>query len=264
MKYYIKLYFTYLKRAIISRLSYKKDALIGIFSFFLTNIASFLSLYFIIRSIPSLNGWDIYSLGFLMGFSMMPIALDHALTDELWQVAYFLVRNGQMDRFFTKPLPVLFQIIAELFQPEAFGELFLGIAMMIICGIKIKIKLTFSTILLMMVATIFGALIITSIKIAASSLAFKMKRSGIILQVQYELKNCGIYPISIYPKILKGILCFVVPFGLIMSIPVETAIYQTYNPYFLCGWIILTAICFLTVSILIWNAMIHQYESSGS
>ena len=85
---YVKLYFTCLKRSLISRLEYKKDTFIGILSFFISNIASILSIYFIINSIPSLNGYTMYELGFLYGFSMLPIAIDHLFSDDLWNVSY--------------------------------------------------------------------------------------------------------------------------------------------------------------------------------
>lgn len=94
---YISLYFTYIKRSIISRLEYKKDTFIAIFSFLISNVASILSIYFIIQSIPSLNGWTVEQLGFLYGFSMMPVALDHLFSDDLWLIAYHKVKNGDLD-----------------------------------------------------------------------------------------------------------------------------------------------------------------------
>ena len=99
---YVKLYFTCLKRSLISRLEYKKDTLIGILSFFLGNLTSILSIYFIINSIPSLQGYSMYELGFLYGFSMIPVAIDHLFSDDLWMVAYHKVRMGEMDRYFFK------------------------------------------------------------------------------------------------------------------------------------------------------------------
>ena len=90
---YIKLYFTCLKRAIISRLQYKADSIIGIIGFLISNTATLLSIYFIIDAIPSLNGWSIYELGFLYGFSMMPVAFDHFFSDELWNTAYWKIKN---------------------------------------------------------------------------------------------------------------------------------------------------------------------------
>lgn len=261
---YIHLYFTCIKRSIISRLEYKKDTFIALFSFFIAHVASILSIYFIINSIPSLNGWSLEQLGFLYGFSMMPVAIDHLFTDELWNVSYFRVKTGDLDRNFLRPVPVLFQVIAETFQPEGFGELIVGVIMLVICRIRIDINWSFTLIILLIVATIFGALIITSFKIIFASLAFVVKRSGPLLQVVYNFINYTRYPIGIYPKILRFMLKFIFPFALIISMPVQIVLFNDYSPYLLILIIIAMSLLFLSISILIWKFFERRYESTGS
>lgn len=261
---YIHLYFTCIKRSIISRLEYKKDTFIALFSFFISHVASILSIYFIINSIPSLNGWTMEQIGFLYGFSMMPVAIDHLFTDELWNVSYFRVKTGDLDRNFLRPVPVLFQVIAETFQPEGFGELIVGIIMLIICGLKVNINWSFSLVILLIVATIFGALIITSFKIIFASLAFVIKRSGPLLQIVYNFINFTRYPIGIYPKVLRILLKAILPFALIISMPVQIVLFNDFSPYLLCLIIIGVSIIFLVIAILIWNFFERKYESTGS
>ena len=254
MKRYIKLYFTYLKRAIVTRLEYKKDALIGILSFFLGNVASILGIYFIVNSIPSLNGWTMEQLGFLYGFSMLPVAIDHLFSDDLWCVAYWKVRTGELDKYYLRPVPVLFQVIAETFQPEALGELLVGIIMLVLCG----------NVLLLIVGAVFGAIIITSIKIITAAVAFYTKRSGPLTQVVYGFGSYTKYPLKIYPKFIQLILQFIVPFGLVISIPIDVVINGGYNPYLLMLVIIVVSMVFLFISVAFWNKAEKKYSSSGS
>ena len=261
---YIKLYFACLKRSLISRLEYKKDTMIGILSFFLSNVASICTIYFIINSIPSLKGYSLYELGFLYGFTMIPVSIDHLFSDDLWCVSYWKVKNGEMDRYFLRPVPVLFQVLAETFQPEAFGELIVGIVMLSICASNINIIFTFDKILLLVCAALFGAVIITSLKIITSSFAFKFKRSGILTQIIYNFIDYTKYPIKIYPELVKGLLTFIIPFGLVISLPVETFLYGTYSPYLLILFIVLGAAILFSISLVIWRYFIKQYESSGS
>lgn len=262
---YFKLYFTYIKRSLISRLEYKKDTFISIFNFFITNVAAILSIYFVMETIPSLEGWTMEEIGFLYGFSMMPVALDHIFTDDLWNVSYKKVRNGEMDRMFLKPVPVLFQVIAETFQIEGLGELVVGIFMLVVCGNKINFSFNLETVTLMVVATIFGAVIITSLKITVAAIAFKTKTSGQLLQIIYNFIAYTRYPKKIYPKVLRVILTLILPFMLIISYPVEVALGKIEtSAYLLSGVITLVAIVFLILSIIIWNALAKRYESSGS
>lgn len=263
-KRYTKLYKTYLERAIKSRLEYKKDAVIGIISFLITNITSFASLMFIVQSIPSLNGWTMYELGFLYGFSMIPRAIDHLLTDSLWYVGYWYVRSGLIDRFLIRPVNSLFQVIAEVFQPEAIGEAIVGVALLVMCGSKISIHWSVTNILLLIVASIFGAVIFTAIKLITCSVAFWTKRSGQLMSTAYNFADFSKYPIKIYHPVIKFIMTFILPFGLVISIPIEVVLKGGYNSSVISLSIILVACLLSLLGYSIWNMGLKRYESSGS
>ncbi len=264
IKYYLHLYWVSISRSLISRLEYKKDLFIGIIGFLLENVASISSIYFIIRNIPSLAGWGIYQMGFLYGFTMMPIALDHLFTDELWRVAYFRVKKGDLDRYFLRPNPILLQVIAETFQPEAFGELIVGTVMLVLCGAKCDIHWNIGKIVMILIATIFGALIVTGIKIFTAAPAFIIKRSGFIMQIMYNFRDYTKYPIKIYPSVIRAMLLFLFPFGLIISMPVENLMFDSINPWLISVSIILMALVFLCLSVAFWNVCVRKYESTGS
>lgn len=261
---YLKLYWIYLKRSFVAKMEFRMDFFIGIGGFLIQNLAYILTIFFIVNSIPSLNGWNMYQMGFLYGFTLMPIAFDHLFTDELWRIAYFRVARGDVDCYFLRPVSVLFQIIAERFQPDAFGELVLGIVMMAICGPKCEIAFNWKIITLMITATFAGALCITAIKIFASSFAWRVKRSGYLVQILYNFRQYARYPLSIFPGLIRWILSFLLPFGLISSLPVETVFFNTYNPLLLSAWIILMSIVMNVFACSVWRFNIRRYESTGS
>lgn len=248
----------------LSRLEYKKDTIIALFSFLISNVCSLCSIFFILQAIPSLQGYTITEVGFFYGFAMLPIALDHLFSDEFWLVAYRRVQLGDMDRHFLRPIPVMFQMFAETFQPEGFGELILGVAMIIVCGVNLQVSVTFGSIFVLIIGAIFGAMIITSFKVAFSALAFIFKKSGPLLQIIYGFTNYAKYPLAIYPKFIRIILIFVLPFGLFVSLPIDTLLYGTYNPYLLSLEIVGVAILFFALATLVWTLCERRYESTGS
>ncbi|MBR5754075.1 MAG: ABC-2 family transporter protein [Clostridia bacterium] len=264
MAHYIRMYFAYMKRSFISRMEYKKDTFIAMMGFFIQNAASIASIYFIVNAIPSLNGWSIWQLGFLYGFVMIPRGIDHLLTDDLWRLAYFRVKNGDLDMYFLRPVPVLFQVLSETFQPDAFGELIVGTVMLVVCGILSSVRVTFSMVLLLIVAGIFGALIITSLKILTASFSFVLKKSGPLVQVVYNFMDYVKYPISIFPAVIRNLLLFAIPFGVFISLPVETVYFNIWNPYLLMLWIVAAAVLFFAVSVIVWRINERKYESTGS
>ncbi|MBE6135960.1 MAG: hypothetical protein E7181_01675 [Erysipelotrichaceae bacterium] len=261
---YFKLYFTCIKRSMMSRLEYKRDSIISILSFLISNACSLCSIYFILQAIPSLKGYTPAEVGFFYGFSMLPIAIDHLFSDEFWLVAFRRVQLGDMDRHFLRPVPIIFQMFAETFQPDGFGEVIVGITMIVICGLNLQVAVSFGAILVLSIGAIFGAIIITSFKIAISSLAFIFKRSGPLLQIIYNFTIYAKYPIAIYPYAIRFILIFILPFGLFISLPVDTLLYGSYNPYLLSLAIIGAAVVFFTLATFIWTLCARRYESTGS
>ena len=246
------------------RLEYKKDSIISILSFLISNACSLCSIYFILQAIPTLKGYTPAEVGFFYGFSMLPIAIDHLFSDEFWLVAYRRVQLGDMDRHFLRPVPVIFQMFAETFQPDGFGEVIVGVTMIVICGLNLQVSVTFGAIFVLSIGAIFGAVIITSFKIAISSLAFIFKRSGPLLQIIYNFTIYAKYPIAIYPYAIRFILIFILPFGLFISLPVDTLLYGSYNPYLLSLAIIGAAVVFFTLATFIWTLCARRYESTGS
>jgi len=140
MKKYIKLYCTYAKLSLMSKLVYKANVIIGIFAFLFTEATSLFTLYILVSSVPSIDGYDIYQIGMLFGLTNMAVGIDHLLTDRLWTVAYWEVRSGKLDHMFLRPLPILFQVIASEVQLEALGEIIVATAVICLCGSNLSFK----------------------------------------------------------------------------------------------------------------------------
>ena len=261
---YLKLYATYAKLSLMSKLVYKVNAIIGILAFLFMEATSLFTLYILVSSVPSIDGYNIYQIGMLFGLTNMAIGIDHLLTDRLWMVAYFEVKQGKLDHMFLRPVPVLFQVIASEVQLEALGELIIAVAMITLCGSQIEITGGLPAVLLVILGIICAAMIITSFKIMVASLAFKFKRSGPLLQFIYNFSGFTKYPMRIYPKVIQAILTFVIPLGLCLFFPFENLFAPTHDPLPLAGKMIAFTVLFASICIFVWCKMVKQYESTGS
>ena len=261
---YLKLYGTYAKLSLMSKLVYKVNAIVGIVAFLFTEATSLLTLYFLVRAVPSIDGYSIYHIGLLFGLTNMAVGIDHLLTDRLWTVAYFEVKLGKLDHMFLRPLPILFQVIASQIQLEALGELIIATAMIILCGSQVKIVGGVGAILLVILGIICAAVIISSFKILVASLAFKFKRSGPLLQFIYNFSGFTKYPLNIYPKAIQVILTFIIPLGLCLFYPFENLFTPVDNPGLIAlGMIGFTAV-FSSICIFVWTKFVKMYESTGT
>ena len=264
MKKYLKLYGTYAKLSLMSKLVYKANVIIGIVAFLFTEATSLFTIYILVSSVPSIDGYDIYQIGMLFGLTNMAVGIDHLLTDRLWTVAYWEVKTGKLDHMFLRPLPVLFQVIASEVQLEALGEIIVAIALILLCGINLNITVSVGALLTVILGIICGALIISSFKVFVAALAFKFKRSGPLLQFIYNFSGYTKYPMKIYPKFIQVILTFIIPLGLCLFFPFENLFAPVHNPVLLCASMIAFTVVFMGICIFAWNKLIKLYESTGT
>ena len=80
----------------------------------------------------------------------------------------------------------------------------------------------------------------------------------------YNFCDFARYPISIFNKPMQFFLSFIMPFGLIISIPVQIVLKGTWNAYIVILLIIAFAFIFNIIGIILWNKGVKAYESTGS
>ena len=248
----------------MSKLVYKANVIIGITGFLVTQAFNLLTLFLLIKTVPNIDGYSIYEIGFLFGLTNMAMGIDHLFSDRLWTVAYNEVIHGKLDHLFLRPLPVLFQILASEIQLEAFGEIIVATVLITICGSNLSIAFTFTNILLIVVGILCASLIFTSFKILVAGLAFVSKRSGPLLQITYNFSQYARYPLKIFPKAIQIILLFIIPLGLCIFVPFDNLFNPIMNPYLLMLIIIGITSAFAIISLTIFNSCAKRYESTGT
>lgn len=179
-------------------------------------------------------------------------------------MGYWYIKNGEVDRYLIKPVNVLFQIVAEVFQPEAFGEVILGVALIGFCIPKVEITFTVPIIIMIFAAFILGSILFTSLKLITCSVSFWTKRSGQLMSMIYNVSDFVKYPIGIYHPVIRFFLSFIVPFGMVISIPVDTMIKGSYDVWPVVFGMVMVDIVFVMIGILVWNAGLRRYESAGN
>ncbi len=263
MKRFFRLYKTFIVQQLKRLMEYRVDFLTGAASFLIGQITNIVFISIIFSQIPHLQGFLYYEIIFIYGFSLVPKGLDHLLTDNLWKVAWFIVRKGNFDKYLTRPINPLLHVIMEELQFDALGELLTGIVLMVIASIKLGISYSFVDVTLMLLAFAFGTVIYAAIKIVGASLALWIKSSGSILQIFYMTSDFAKYPVTIYNSVIKNIITYIIPFAFTAYYP-ASYILRGANPWFCFGVGSIIAAVLLTLSILLWNRGLRAYESAGS
>ena len=263
IKRYLQMYRIFIAQELKRLLEYKGDFIIGVIGLFISQIFNILFLAIIFSKIPNLLGWKYYQIVFIYGFSLIPKGLDHMLFDNLWNVGHNIVRKGEFDKYLTRPINSLFYVLVEKFQADAFGELIIGIMLISYSLSQLDVKISLIRIIALIVVIPFATLIYTSIKIATSALAFWIKRSGNITYMLYMLNDFSKYPVTIYNKVIRNIITYIIPFAFTGFLP-ACYFLKGENVLFNIGGTIIISLVFLFISINIWNIGINHYESAGS
>lgn len=259
----LKLYPKYVSMSLRSGLSYKADSIIMMISFAISEIVSLCTIYLIVGTVPALGVWTFETLAFLFGFVLIPKAIDHIFTDELWMLAYWAVRRGELDVYMTRPLNPLYQFIAKTFKWDGIGELIVGIVVCCIFGPQSGIAFTASGVIGLIACAFLGIFCFTGIKLLFASLAFWVKNAGIFLNTVYSLSNYAKYPVRYMGKAFASIMFFVIPFGLFLYYPVECLITGA-DIWWAVLWSAIGAIVIMTLALAVWHIGISRYESAGN
>ena len=262
LKRYMRLYRVLVTQFFKVIMQSKVDFFMGLIGFFLTQATGIIFLYLVFQQIPTLQGWTLDQLIFIYGFAQIPRGIDHLFTDNIWLVAWRWVINGEFDRYMLRPMNVFFQVVSEKLQPDALGELLIGTTLVIMSVQKGVVTVSPAHVGLFIVSIFTGALIYTSIKTFFAAFAFWIKRSGIFLQVAYELADFAKYPTDIYHKGIQFIITWIIPFAFVAYLPAS---------FFLGkegAWVIgvesIIALVFWCIAYGLFNYGLKYYESAGN
>lgn len=263
IKRYCRLYRVLVSQFFKTILQSKVDFFMGLIGFFFTQIMGIAFLYLVFEQIPDLKGWTLDQLIFIYGFAQIPRGIDHLFTDNIWLVAWWMVVDGDFDRYMLRPMNVFFQVICEKLQPDALGELLVGTILVILSLSKGIVIVDAAHVIWFVISIAAGAVIYTSVKLFFASIAFWVKQSGPFLQVAYDMANFAKYPTEIYAKVIRFIITWIIPFAFVAYLPASYFLMEK-SPWTTIGIECVIALLFWIISYSFFQYGISKYESAGN
>lgn len=259
---FFKIYGIFLKQYLKGLMEYRVDFLIGMFAFLFSQSAGLLFLYVIFQNINALAGFSIDQILLMYGISLIPKGIDHLIFDNLWLLPR-TIRQGQMDRYLLRPIPPLYAFLVERFQPDAFGEIILGIALTVITLLRLSVTLTAFHIIGLISFILVGIFVFTALKLITSSTSFWLKNSYPLMQITYDMSDYTKYPLLIFPKFIQLLMTFIIPFALVSYYPTlfilgETSFIQAF------GYLVIVTVLLSLLGLWVWKKGLKHYESTGS
>lgn len=262
MKRHLLIYKYFVAQHLKRLMEYRVDFIIGILSFLFIQMSGLLFLYLIFQHINAINGWTFEELILIYAVFQIPRGIDHLLTDNIWLIPRYIIR-GEFDKYLLKPLNVLYSIIAERFQVEAFGELLVGIGLLIYIIPRLSIQLYTYDLIVLPILLLSGTVIYTAIKLFTATLAFWIKNSSSIMVIFYDIADFTKQPLTIYPKALQFVLKNVVPFAFTSYFP-SAYLLGLVDPLTISIQASIVAVISMFVAYRFWKYGLNTYESAGN
>lgn len=241
--------------------TYRADFMVGVSSFVVRIGCQLAVISVVFTHVDSLAGWTYHQVLFLLGFALLPRGIDRLVTDQLWILSWQLVRTGEVFRYLIRPVNPLFLLLSERFMyPDGFGELILGIVVMVTALGGGDVQLTLTDWLLIPLLVLCAAVIHAAIKCIVASLAFWTTSSLHVLSAVNQLSDFAAYPMALYHPALGAVLTWIVPYAFTAAIPVR---YLLFGGSSILALLPVTA-AMVALAAVVFARGIRRFEMTGS
>ncbi len=220
-------------------------------------------LFFLLILQHSLNGFAGYTTSQVIVFF-----LTYQFTDTLAQVFFrgvyefsWQVRQGELDFYLSKPLHPLFRILTG--RPDVIDACFITPTTIISIWLvaQLHLTITFSSLITYLFLLLNSFLLATALHIFVICLGILTTEVDHTIMLYRDLNTLTRFPVDIYREPMRTILFFLVPVGLMNTIPAQVLLNlpPTYTVLLSC----IVGVLFFILSLLTWKISIKKYTSAG-
>lgn len=200
---------------------------------------------------------------------MVVFFLTYQLLDLGGQIIYrgvysfgSMVKSGEFDFLLSKPINPLFRSLTG--SPDINDVLFLFPSLLISGYIfsSLHITVTASAVIWYLILLLNSFLIITALHIVVLTIGILTTEIDGIIWMYRDLVRLGQFPVSVYGEPLRSLLFFLVPIGIMITIPSEVLI-QVPSTYSIFVAMVI-GVSSLFISLRLWNWGLKQYSSASS
>ena len=234
LKFYLKLYRKILIQDLKSKMSYRADFIISNLGMIISNIVGFVTFYILFSNFPSINGWTMYEMLFMYGFSLIALTPLQCFFDNNWNLR-MMVKSGDFIKYCFRPVNIFFYFVSEVFDVKGIGQFCFGLGTLIYAWNHLAIPVTFITV----------------------------AQTVLFLLAMFRFKDYAKYPASIFNTVFRFIFTFVIPIAFIAFYPSLVLLRSDNVP--LLSWLSpLIGLIFFFLSCKFWIYGARKYDGTGS
>ncbi len=258
-------YREYWRINVLTTLEYRENFLLWLAFTIVYHASALGTLWIVLREFPDLNGWNFREIAFLYAIWMLAHALNNAIFSAVSDVPE-RIRDGDFDRLLVRPMDPLFGAIAtpgQIFPDEFILALVTFGAATWYAGVVPDLAFF----VFVPLVVIGGALIDFGIELAISTLAFWFVRVDALRWFALQVAEFTRYPLGIYPRSVRYVLTFVLPFAFMNYFPAVYFLDKSDATLGLPAAVGLATpligLAFAALSYAFWRAGLDRYQGVG-
>ncbi len=258
----------YAKLSLKSIVEYKFDRTFITIAIFCREMISVVVMFLILARFVHIKGWEYNEMFFLYSFLFLSYSIFVLFFAGMRDFAG-MIYSGEFDRFLTRPLGLMYQIVASKIDLSAgLGHGIVGIILFTKTAFSVGIDWNIGNILYYIVILISGAVIQASIFLFAACFSFwTIKTDNLRNMIFFNARRFSGYPISFYPVIIQKLLMFVIPFAFVNYFPTQFFLNKSEMNSFWDGYLYLPPLVGAIMFVLVyafWKQGVKRYSSTGT
>jgi len=258
MKYFV-VYISCIQTALHSALAYRLNFILSLLITLGSNLLFPLVTVLIYNMGASFPGWSFGEVLLLQSIFALSNGLSGVLFSGVLWATMQHVREGSFEVVLLKPSSPLFFLIVTNFDVSNLGLLAGGLGLFVI-SLNLVVIPSILAVLSFIILFPAGFAVMAGVNLMMAATSFKWVGNSRIPEIFESFTNFGKYPLSIFPNVIRGLVSFVVPVGVIAYYP-ASALLGDIEPSVLL--LILPCILFLCFGIITYRHMVKLYEGVG-
>lgn len=254
IKFFIAMSVANLRNAYVLRTSFW----IGVVSMVLNNLTFFAIWLLFMNATGPINGWTSVDVIGMIGVSTFCFGVCHSFFYGVKELPEFVVK-GTFDSVLLAPVSSFVKLAGLSFSVTAYGDLLMGISIMIFYGFYLKFTLVVW--LLFIMAALSGCVIFICFRLLISLIVFFVYDGELLsTQMMDIFMRPGLYPGGIFPYKLKVFLLTAIPILITSAMPIDIIKSESIT-------LLIASICVAGIWVIITKIMyqfaIKRYESGN-
>ncbi len=209
----------------------------------------------------SIAGWEIEHVRVFMGSLFLSDCIWMMLFNENFDVFFQMVKRGDLDLLLTKPIDAQFMATVRKASPVYLSNLVLVVGYLVWAISNLETLPSFFQFAKYFFLLGCGLAITYSCRMFFVALTLKLHDANSLTYMWFQFYRLGMRPREIYPRWLRLTVTFVLPVGLIASVPASQLLFETSAMLYLSP---LICLLFLGLARWAWLSGLRSYASASS